>query len=69
VTVHEYRVEGMTCEHCVAAVTVEVSRVPGVTDLHVDLASGGLSVTGSDIARSDVAAAVDEAGYRLGPQP
>ena len=59
-------VEGMTCQHCVASVTEEVSELSGVTGVQVDLASGGLAVT-SDVplAREDVAAAVAEAGYTL----
>ena len=40
-----YTVVGMTCGHCVNAVTEEVSQVPGVTAVDVDLASGGLTVT------------------------
>ena len=40
-----YTVVGMTCGHCVSAVTEEVSSIPGVTGVDVDLASGGLTVT------------------------
>lgn len=62
----EYRVQGMTCEHCVNAVTAEVVAVPGVMSVHVDLASGLLQVTSApEVARSEVASAVDEAGYVL----
>lgn len=61
-----YRVQGMTCEHCVRAVTEEVSALGGVRDVRVDLASGGVTVS-SDAALADdaVRAAVDEAGYAL----
>lgn len=59
-------VDGMTCQHCVASVTEEVSDLPGVTGVTVDLASGSLSVA-SDVplTRADVATAVAEAGYAL----
>ena len=40
-----YTVVGMTCGHCVNAVTEEVSAVPGVSTVDVDLESGGLTVT------------------------
>ena len=61
-----YTVVGMTCGHCVKSVTEEVSQVPGVTDVDVDLASGGLTVTSdSDIDVAAVRAAVEEAGYEL----
>ncbi|MGY1829623.1 heavy-metal-associated domain-containing protein [Geodermatophilus sp. SYSU D01180] len=61
-----YTVTGMTCQHCVASVTEEVSEIPGVTDVEVDLASGGLTVT-SDTPVDDAAvrAAVAEAGYEV----
>ena len=59
-----YGVSGMTCEHCVRSVTEEVSEVPGVTAVDVDLASGRLTVTGA--ADDDaVRAAVVEAGYQV----
>ena len=61
-----YRVEGMTCEHCVRAVTDEVSKVAGVTHVDVDLAGGTVEVTGEALDDGAVAAAVDEAGYSLG---
>ncbi len=35
-----WTVQGMTCSHCVAAVTEEVSAIPGVTAVEVDLESG-----------------------------
>ena len=56
----------MHCGHCVASVTEEVSTIPGVTDVQVDLGSGELLIT-SDTAISTqaVEAAVDEAGYSL----
>ena len=61
-----YTVSGMTCGHCVSAVTEEVTAVPGVTDVDVDLASGRLTVTSdAPVDESAVRAAVDEAGYEL----
>jgi len=61
-----WTVEGMTCSHCVAAVTQEVSAIPGVTAVAVDLATGHVTVTAdADPATEAVAAAVDEAGYTL----
>jgi copper chaperone CopZ len=61
-----YTVVGMTCGHCVNAVTEEVEQVPGVTGVEVDLASGGLTVTSeAPVDDAAVAAAVEEAGYAL----
>jgi copper chaperone len=59
-----YEVVGMTCEHCVRSVTEEVSEVPGVTAVDVDLAGGRLTVTGAP-DDSAVRAAVAEAGYQV----
>ena len=61
-----YTVTGMTCGHCVKSVTEEVSQVPGVTDVNVDLASGGLTVTSeSGVDDGALRAAVEEAGYQV----
>lgn len=59
-----YAVAGMTCEHCVRSVTEEVSEVPGVTAVEVDLAGGRVTVEG-DADDAAVRAAVEEAGYRV----
>lgn len=60
-----FNVAGMTCEHCVAAVSAEVGALTGVSGVDVDLASGELVVRGSDIQDDAVRAAVEEAGYSL----
>ena len=61
-----WTVEGMTCGHCVQAVTGEVSALEGVTAVDVDLESGRVTVTAdADPSADAVAAAVDEAGYTL----
>ena len=61
-----YTVVGMTCGHCVSSVTEEVAQVPGVTDVNVDLASGGLTViSNGDMDDAAVRAAVEEAGYQV----
>ncbi|MER7672459.1 cation transporter [Kitasatospora sp. NPDC096128] len=61
-----YQVEGMTCGHCVSSVTAELKKVAGVTEVAVDLATGRVTVdSAAPLADSDIAAAVDEAGYHL----
>jgi copper chaperone len=66
VSTSTYTVLGMTCGHCVNAVTEEVSSVPGVTGVEVDLASGGLTVTSpGPVDETAVRAAVEEAGYEV----
>jgi copper chaperone len=60
------KVNGMSCEHCATAVRTEISGLPGVTDVDVDIASGEVKIT-ADPAPDDAAlrAAVDAAGYEL----
>jgi copper chaperone len=61
-----YAVTGMTCEHCVRAVTEEVRRIEGVADVMVDLPTGALTISSSQpVEEAAVAEAVEEAGYRL----
>ena len=61
-------VSGMTCGHCVSAVTMELSLLPSVTEVEVDLESGQVTIT-SDAAleQAQLATAIDEAGYELVP--
>lgn len=58
-----FTVPGMTCGHCVAAVTKEVEAVAGVTRVDIDLPTKAVLVTGVDLAREAVWAAVEEAGF------
>ncbi len=61
-----FTVNGMTCDHCIASVTTEVSKLDGVTKVDVELASGLVTVE-SDQPVDPVAfaAAVDEAGFAV----
>jgi copper chaperone CopZ len=61
-----YRVDGMSCEHCRAAVRGELAGLLGVSDVDVDLASGRVRVV-SEAALDDAAvrSAVEEAGYEV----
>ena len=65
-TTSTYTVAGMTCGHCVSAVTGELGGLPGVEQVKVDLDSGVVTVTSQGpLDAAAVAAAVDEAGYRM----
>lgn len=59
----QFLVPGMTCDHCVNAVSTELSSVPGVETVEVDLETKTVVVSGSQINPNDLIAAVDEAGY------
>ena len=65
-----YQVTGMTCEHCVRAVTGELRGLDGVREVTVELVpegSSAVTVTSeAPLPVGAVAAALDEAGdYRL----
>lgn len=64
-----YPVVGMTCGHCVNAVTTELQSLAGVTDIGVDLHPSGISsvsvISESELPYEVVAAAIEEAGYAL----
>lgn len=65
-TTTTYTVAGMTCSHCVNAVTEEVTKIPGVVDVEVDLASGSVNVMSEQPTDATaVMSAVEEAGYEL----
>ena len=66
-----YQVTGMTCEHCVNAVSSELKNLGGVRDVTVELVPGGPSLvtvaSDSPLSPASIEAALDEAGgYRLG---
>ncbi len=56
-------VPGMTCGHCEAAVKQEGGAVPGVTGVEVDLDTKDVAVSGTDLDRDAIVAAIDEAGF------
>jgi copper chaperone len=62
-------VQGMTCQHCVRSVTEQLGAIPGVTDVAVELVSGGTSrvriTAAGPIPEEVIAAAVEEAGYTV----
>ena len=58
-----YRVPGMTCEHCKTAVAQELSAVPGVESVAVDLDAKLVKVSGHPLEDAALRAAIDEAGY------
>ncbi|CAN5117159.1 cation transporter [soil metagenome] len=62
--VQSYNVQGMTCHSCVAMVKDEVSEVPGVQSVEVDLDGGMVKVEGADVDENAVRSAIVEAGFQ-----
>lgn len=65
----ELSVTGMTCQHCVASVTEELSELPGVQNVSVELVVGGASTvtveSETPLFEDDLQTAITEAGYAL----
>jgi copper chaperone CopZ len=60
-----YLVPGMSCDHCTAAVTAEVSALAGVDTVLADLATKRVEVHGVGLDDAAIRAAIDEAGYDI----
>lgn len=60
-----FQVQGMTCGHCVGAVTQAVKTVDPAADVKIDLASGRVEVQ-SQGDRAAIASAIEEEGYKVG---
>lgn len=60
----EFQVQGMTCQHCVAAVTRAIREHDETAQVQVDLASGRVAVESSQSVEA-LKAAIDEAGYSV----
>ncbi len=62
----DYKVEGMTCGHCEHAVSSEIKKLAGVSEVRASSESGAVVVESAAALNVDeVAAAVEEAGYTL----
>lgn len=61
-----YIVTGVTCGHCVASVTEEITKIDGITAVAVDLPTGAVTVTSDrPVDDSQIRTALEEAGYQL----
>jgi copper chaperone len=59
-------VTGMSCAHCANAIRAEIGRLPGVTEIDVDVAGGTVRVSGPHLpGDAALREAVEEAGYEL----
>jgi copper chaperone len=56
----------MSCEHCARAITAEITRLPGVTGVDVDVIAGTVRITGDPLpGDAPLREAVEEAGYEF----
>ena len=59
-------VPGMSCDHCVAAITAEALKVTGVVDVAIDLDTKRVVIRGSSLDEAGLRDAIDEAGFEVG---
>ena len=59
-----FKVDGLSCGHCVQSVTQAVQKVAPNAQVAVDLEAGRVDVSGDD-RRDALAAAIEEAGYKV----
>ena len=63
-TTATFTATGMTCQHCVASVTKEVTELAHVTAVNIDLPTGKVTVeSDAPLSEEEVIAAIDKAGY------
>ena len=60
----EFKVKGMSCQHCVAAVTRAIQEQDAAAQVQVDLSAGKVAVQ-SGASVDTLKAAIDEAGYTV----
>jgi copper chaperone len=66
VSTRSFAVTGMSCEHCASAIRAEISRLPGITAVDVDVTAGTVRVTGDPVpGDTPLREAVEEAGYEF----
>ena len=66
VETRSFGVTGMSCEHCARAVRAEIGKLPGVSDIDVDVAAGAVRITGEPLPDdAAVQEAILEAGYEF----
>lgn len=62
-TTTTYHVSGISCDHCVRAITSEVSEVTGVTTVRVDIPTKIVTIEHANVPAATLVAAINEAGF------
>ena len=63
-TTEQFRVPDISCAHCVSAITKEVSALPGVAEIKVELNTKTVTVEhDTQVDSVAIVAAINEAGY------
>lgn len=62
-TTTTYHVSGISCDHCVRAITSEVSEIPGVAQVRVDIPTKTVTIEHNNVPAPTLVAAINEAGF------
>ena len=62
-TTTTYHVSGISCDHCVRAITSEVSEIPGVAQVRVDITTKTVTIEHNNVPAPTLVAAINEAGF------
>jgi copper chaperone len=57
------KINGMSCQHCVASVKKALEALPGISAVTVDLSSGSASFANNGVARDDIKKAISKIGF------
>jgi len=60
-----FNVSGMSCEHCVRAVTSAIRGIDPGANVQVDLGAGRVTITGEQVPAARLAAAIADEGYQV----
>ena len=61
----EFKIEGMSCGHCVMSVKQELAKLPGVQVEDVQIGKARVKYDEANVSHDDLVRAIDEAGYKL----
>lgn len=62
-TTSQFRVPDISCDHCVRAITKEVTALAGVAQVTVDIPTKVVTVNHADVASAQLVEAINEAGF------
>ena len=62
-TTKEFKIDGMTCNHCVMSVNKELKKLPGITSSDVRIGAALVSFEELNVSELQIKAAIQEAGY------
>lgn len=60
----EYKIDGMSCQHCVKAVEKELEKLP-LLNKNVEIGNAKIEFDDSKVSDEAIKKAIEEAGYKV----